>query len=150
MEPTTIVTDLSDLQRFVENLVGTLSTSQSSNQAVVLTLSGDLGAGKTALVQLLGKTLGVTETIVSPTFVVQKQYETTHDTFSTMIHMDAYRIESPNELQPLHFAQSLIQPSTLICIEWPERIASAITVPHHQVAITVDAADVRHIIYRYG
>jgi tRNA threonylcarbamoyladenosine biosynthesis protein TsaE len=94
--------------------------------ATILTLRGELGAGKTAFVQCLGRRLGVSEQMVSPTFVVMKSYETTDERFATLVHMDAYRIESEAEVLPLHFAELCSSPRTLFCIEWAERIASVL------------------------
>jgi len=106
-------------------LVATLAES-SQSEATVLTLSGNLGAGKTTLVQALACALGVVESVQSPTFVVMKQYRTNNATFTNLVHIDAYRIEDSTELETLHFSALLTQPSTLICIEWPEHIAGAI------------------------
>ena len=93
-----------------------------SDKAVVIALSGDLGTGKTTLVQTIARDLGITEIVTSPTFVILKQYETTDKYFSQLIHLDAYRIEKVEEMQPLGFTTLLKHPNTLICIEWAERI----------------------------
>ena len=53
-----------------------------SDKAVVIALSGDLGTGKTTLVQTIARDLGITEIVTSPTFVIMKQYETTDKYFS--------------------------------------------------------------------
>lgn len=92
------------------------------DKAVVLALSGDLGAGKTTLVQTIARDLGVIEVVTSPTFVIMKQYETSDKYFSKLIHIDAYRIEDVTEMKPLGFENLLKQANTLICIEWAERI----------------------------
>jgi tRNA threonylcarbamoyladenosine biosynthesis protein TsaE len=113
------------------------------NEAVVLALSGDLGAGKTTLVQLLARVLGVTGTVTSPTFVVMKQYDTENETFPQLVHIDAYRIEDIDEMRPLGFTSLLTQPGTLVCIEWAERIAALL--PTHTIAatLTVNCDDTR-------
>ena len=103
--------------------------------AVALALSGDLGAGKTTLVQLLARSLGIPDTVTSPTFVVMKQYETTNEIFTQLVHIDAYRIEDVDEMRPLGFAALLAEPQTLICIEWAERIAALL--PLHTIAATL-------------
>lgn len=95
-------------------------------QAVVIALSGDLGAGKTTLVQYLAKALGVTQTVQSPTFVIMKSYETSHEEFKRLIHMDAYRIKDLSELGPLRFTELLATPQSLFCIEWAEKIHQAL------------------------
>ena len=95
-------------------------------ETVVVALSGDLGAGKTTFVQQLAEILGVTETVTSPTFVIMKSYQTTDVVFEKLVHMDAYRIEDDSELVPLDFSTVLMQPKTLMCIEWAERISASL------------------------
>jgi tRNA threonylcarbamoyladenosine biosynthesis protein TsaE len=107
--------------------------------SIVLALSGDLGAGKTTFVQALGRQLGIVEDITSPTFTIMKGYETTDDTFSQLVHIDAYRIEDESELGPLRFSEIITQPNTLICIEWAELIKGAL--PWNLVQLTLSIKD---------
>ena len=108
--------------------------------ATILGLQGELGAGKTTLVQAMAKQLGVKDTVVSPTFVIAKYYQTIDTRFGTLVHIDAYRIESPDELGPLNFDVLLSTPNTLIIIEWPERIRGALPSHTHffQIGHTAD------------
>src|ERR1035437_464305 len=73
-----------------------------NNKAKVVALSGDLGAGKTTLTQELAKLLGVKENVVSPTFIIMKIYKINsskyNSHFKQLVHIDAYRLESPAEL----------------------------------------------------
>ena len=103
--------------------------------AAVLGLSGDLGAGKTTFVQHLARALGVTESVTSPTFVIMKSYATTDPQWQQLVHIDAYRIESVDELAVLGFATLLQQNNTIICIEWAERVASLL--PPHTKTLTI-------------
>jgi tRNA threonylcarbamoyladenosine biosynthesis protein TsaE len=105
----------------VENLL-----KQDLKIATIVALKGDLGAGKTTLVQAIGDLLEVDEVITSPTFNIIKQYPTKHSVFQSLVHIDAYRIDSLNELGPLQFSTLISQVNTLVCIEWPERIEAAI------------------------
>lgn len=99
---------------------------ENLSHATVVGLSGDLGAGKTTFVQQLALELGVKDRVQSPTFTILKLYQTSHPKFKQLIHMDAYRIESLSELEPLRFTELLNMPETLFCIEWPEKIAEAL------------------------
>ncbi|HEY0964582.1 MAG TPA: tRNA (adenosine(37)-N6)-threonylcarbamoyltransferase complex ATPase subunit type 1 TsaE [Candidatus Paceibacterota bacterium] len=128
-----------DLPSFAGELLRELKTTLPSEGALVVALHGDLGAGKTTLVQTLGARLGITEAITSPTFTIMKHYETTDDVFTTLIHMDAYRIESLTELGPLRFADMLREPHTLVCIEWGEKIQEAL--PASLIHVTLSAVD---------
>jgi tRNA threonylcarbamoyladenosine biosynthesis protein TsaE len=131
------ITDTTDLAIAAEALLNRAQKMlvESPDEAVVLALTGDLGAGKTTLVQLMARVLGVTDTVTSPTFVVMKQYETTNETFTQLVHIDAYRIEDIDEMRPLGFTALLAQPGTLMCIEWAERIETLL--PPHTIAVTV-------------
>jgi len=118
-----------------------MHTSERSNgvSATVLALSGNLGAGKTTLVQYMAEALGVTEVITSPTFVVMKRYHATHPVFLELIHIDAYRIEQEEEMVVLGFLQWLKNPQALICIEWPEKISGLI--PSNSISASLEVVD---------
>lgn len=105
-----------------------MAGEESAEGAVVLGLSGDLGAGKTTFTQTLARILGVQEVVTSPTFVIQKQYVTEHPTFSLLVHIDAYRIEDPEELVVLGFKELLKRDRTLVVIEWAERVQPLIPI----------------------
>ncbi len=77
-----------------------------------ITLSGDLGAGKTTLTKSIGKAIGVTKTINSPTFTILKIY---HGNFP-LYHIDAYRLEGIS--QDLGF-EEMIDGDGVCIIEWP-------------------------------
>lgn len=118
------ITSLEELETLAQEILKTLPAAREG--ATVLGLLGDLGAGKTTFVQALARHLGVTEAVTSPTYLIMRGYETTHERFTHLIHMDAYRIESLAELTPLRFAEVLAVPQTLIVIEWVERVAAAL------------------------
>jgi tRNA threonylcarbamoyladenosine biosynthesis protein TsaE len=99
-----------------------LSMLDNGSTATIVGLSGDLGAGKTTLVKAIAKELGITETITSPTFVIAKYYDTKDARFTKLIHIDAYRIEDPKELEVLGWDSIKKEPNTLVVIEWPEKV----------------------------
>jgi tRNA threonylcarbamoyladenosine biosynthesis protein TsaE len=109
---------------------------------VVLALTGDLGAGKTAFVKAVAKELGITEHITSPTFVIMKMYETpvTNESgFKRLVHIDAYRLESAHELEVLGWNELLADPDALIAIEWPEKVPG--TIPNNAHHFTFEHID---------
>jgi tRNA threonylcarbamoyladenosine biosynthesis protein TsaE len=104
---------------------------------LVITLSGDLGVGKTTFVQTLARILGVSEVVTSPTFTIMKQYDLPEGgQLSKLVHIDAYRIDDPAEMVPLRGSEIFTDAASVICIEWPERIAAVI--PFVTYAITID------------
>ena len=98
--------------------------------ATIVGLYGELGAGKTTFMKYLAEALGIKEIIQSPTFVIMKSFNLSFSqSFNTLIHIDAYRIESTKEMINLGWNEIIADPKNLICIEWPERIAE-IMPPH--------------------
>jgi tRNA threonylcarbamoyladenosine biosynthesis protein TsaE len=118
------------------------------NNIRVITLQGDLGVGKTALTKELAKLLDIPQEITSPTFMVMKSYEIpAHPNFKTLTHIDAYRIESDDEMRVLRFQEIVDDTSKLICIEWPEKIASILPEPRYEVTLTLTSDGTRDITY---
>ncbi len=96
---------------------------KSAKSATVLALYGDLGSGKTAFTKALAKKLGVTETVVSPTFVIEKIYKLPPGKpFRHLIHIDTYRLDSAEELRVLGWDEIADEPENLIVVEWPDRV----------------------------
>lgn len=115
---------LKETETLAVKVLDNLKKNNGGKSRVVLCLYGNLGAGKTAFTQILGKLLGVKETMQSPTFLIQKSYQTKDSNFKKLVHIDAYRIEDPKEMITLGFKETLEDPSSLVVIEWPEKIKS--------------------------
>lgn len=91
--------------------------------ATVVGLSGDLGSGKTTFTKLFAHALGVDEKVVSPTYIIAKFYDIPKmGAWKKLIHIDAYRIENPEEVRALRWEGMLADPHNLLLVEWPERI----------------------------
>jgi tRNA threonylcarbamoyladenosine biosynthesis protein TsaE len=101
--------------------------------ATVVTLSGDLGAGKTTFTQGLAHALGVEETVASPTFILEKRYLLSGQRWKQLIHIDAYRLNGTQELKALEWEGIVGDAGNLILLEWPERIPGA--VPESAISI---------------
>jgi tRNA threonylcarbamoyladenosine biosynthesis protein TsaE len=104
--------------------------------ATLVTLSGDLGAGKTTFTQALARELGVEETVASPTFVIEKVYRLKGQRWQRLIHIDAYRLRFAKELRVLGWEQLLADPGDLIVLEWPEKVPELI--PDDAVKVRID------------
>lgn len=113
--------------------------------ATVIALHGDLGAGKTTFVQELAKIWGVIEPVTSPTFVLQKKYELTGAPFRTLVHMDVYRLDDPSEVRVLHWEELVHDSSSIVCVEWAERIKSELPEEVLNIYIEWDGEDERTI-----
>jgi len=140
--------DLEALQSEAARFTATLSPSQEN--ATLITLSGELGAGKTSFTQGVARTLGVTDAITSPTFVLEKIYELPEATslgFTRLVHIDAYRLEGKNALTPLGFNELVQDAKNLILLEWPERVGDALPKATHQIHLSVGEGNTRDISY---
>ena len=110
-----------------------LASLQQRDEATVVGLYGNLGAGKTAFTQAVARELGITEPTTSPTFVIEKLYETTHPVFKRLIHIDAYRLDAGRELQALDFEKLVENRNNLILIEWPENVKEILPENHLKI-----------------
>lgn len=120
------INDLENLEQVITTFYEDLVSYYKKNlpeKAVIIALSGDLGAGKTTTTQILAKLLGISETVQSPTFVIKKAYTTTHPLFKKLIHIDAYRLADDPSLAVLRLDEDFLDPTVCIAVEWPEMIA---------------------------
>ncbi len=109
-----------DLGKFAEEFFKTISPSLG--HATVIGLSGELGSGKTTFVKAVARMLGIDESVLSPTFVIAKFYTLSPRAFwRTLVHVDAYRLEGPDELRSLKWSDLMKDERNLILIEWPEQ-----------------------------
>jgi tRNA threonylcarbamoyladenosine biosynthesis protein TsaE len=135
---------LEELQEEARRFAAGLSPAQ--DHATLVTLSGELGAGKTSFTQGMAQALGISETITSPTFVLEKSYALEDRPFARMIHIDAYRLEGEKSLTPLGFEDLYADPASLIVLEWPELVASQLPKADHALTFSV-AGDGRELAY---
>ena len=91
----------------------------------LVTLTGNLGAGKSYLARAFLKKLGVTDAIPSPTYTLSETYPINQKL--TVSHMDLYRLEDPQELELIGFRDILDDQGLLI--EWPERAGPLLPTP---------------------
>jgi tRNA threonylcarbamoyladenosine biosynthesis protein TsaE len=125
-----------------------LRVLEMNPEAHVIALKGDLGAGKTAFTKALARVLGVHEQVTSPTFVIMKSYDTSlYERFTKLTHIDAYRIESEDELRVLGFETLLGDPERLVVIEWPERLPGLIPEDALTLSMTIGEGGERIISY---
>ena len=106
-----------------------------------LALHGDLGAGKTTFVQGLAHGFGIVEPVTSPTFTI---FTLHRKTVGMLVHLDAYRLDDPRQIETLMLDDFLVSPWCL-AVEWPEKIAAWLpdTALHLALGITDDG---RHTI----
>ena len=116
--------DLNQIDAIAESLVATFEHN-------IILLKGDLGAGKTTLVNAIAKQLGSNEEVSSPTFGIVNELNIAN---TTAFHMDLYRIENSDELQQFGFDE-YVHNGDYCFIEWPEIAMTSITQPHHTIKL---------------
>ncbi|HEY4521829.1 MAG TPA: tRNA (adenosine(37)-N6)-threonylcarbamoyltransferase complex ATPase subunit type 1 TsaE [Candidatus Paceibacterota bacterium] len=87
---------------------------------VVISLEGDLGAGKTTFTQGFAEGLGIKEKIQSPTFVILKIYDIPKSK-KNLIHVDAYRLQT-KDFKVLGWKEFIKNPQNIILVEWGNKI----------------------------
>jgi len=85
---------------------------------LVVTLAGELGAGKTTLAQAICRGFGVTDEVTSPTYALVHEYAAPN---GRVFHLDLYRLKHEDELTNLGWDDLLTADDALMLIEWPER-----------------------------
>ena len=118
-----------------------LQQCSGSAEPPILLLQGDLGAGKTCLVQGIAAGLGIEEAITSPTFALAQHYGgQVAGRITALVHLDLYRLEQPAAADEL-FAQEeedALLLGALLAVEWPGRLSCR---PEGAWLVTLQLAD---------
>jgi tRNA threonylcarbamoyladenosine biosynthesis protein TsaE len=93
---------------------------KESNGRFLWCLYGEMGAGKTTLIQGICKALGITQEITSPTFSLVNEYQTASR--KTIYHFDFYRIKSIDEVYDIGY-EDYFYSNNICLIEWPSNIS---------------------------
>jgi tRNA threonylcarbamoyladenosine biosynthesis protein TsaE len=107
----------------------------------ILCLYGDLGGGKTTFVQGLAKGLGISQRIISPTFVLVREHDIQNGKF---YHIDLYRLESRGQIKEIGLEEILNDKNGIVAIEWAERLGDLL--PKKRLEIRFRQEDASHII----
>ncbi len=106
----------------------------------VICLYGNLGAGKTTLVQGIARGLGIKKRVISPTFVLMRQY-------NHLYHIDLYRLETVEDTTALGLEELWSDPANILLIEWPEKIQQLLPKDHWEIKLTSIGENEREISY---
>ena len=122
------IKSLDTIDRAAENFLDAMG------EVNIVAFSGEMGAGKTTLIQALCRRLGVSSEVNSPTFSLVNQYFT--ESGQSIFHFDLYRIEDPAELFDMGYEEYFFS-GDLCFIEWPEKASHLIPDEALRVAIKV-------------
>jgi tRNA threonylcarbamoyladenosine biosynthesis protein TsaE len=137
-----------ELPEFVRNIRSILKLLPPSKRATIIALRGGLGSGKTTFVQELARDFGVHGPIQSPTYVLMKSYPLPDNRtgaglkrrFKKIVHIDAYRLNDPQEFSVLKPEEFLSDPEALVLVEWPENLAGVLPEPDVTLTFSADGA----------
>jgi L-threonylcarbamoyladenylate synthase len=93
-------------------------------RAVIFALEGEMGVGKTQFTKGLGKAMGVSDEVISPTFILESEYDTEKER-AALIHIDTWRMQKPEELLELGFNKRILD-KKMLAIEWAEKVSNVI------------------------
>lgn len=112
-------------------------------------LQGEIGAGKTTLVQAFARQLGITEPVTSPTFSLINEYRSPQEGQSAPVvlyHLDLYRLKTLSEALDLDI-EELLSNEAYCFIEWPELIEELLTDDLIVIKILVEQDSMRKILF---
>jgi tRNA threonylcarbamoyladenosine biosynthesis protein TsaE len=126
MKKEVIIHDLKEMEGLAQKL------GKHVFPGFLLCLEGDLGAGKTTFTKFFGKSMGIEDTINSPTFTIMKVYENDLDLY----HMDVYRLHGIGEDYDL---EEYIYGDGVCVIEWYKNIINSL--PQEKLIFTINILD---------
>lgn len=122
-----------------KNIDDTIRAAQDLAKRVkagdVIALYGHLGAGKTVFVKALASSLGIKDTITSPTFVLMKVYSLPKGPVQNFVHVDCYRLDKPEDLSDIGLGDYLGQRDSIVVIEWADKIKN---LPADSIRVDID------------
>ena len=110
---------------------------RAAQPPLLFAMSGDLGAGKTTLVQAMCRGMGVRDEVTSPTYALVHEYAGAH---FVVYHLDLYRLSNPLELTNLGW-DDIISAHAIVLVEWPDRAGDRLPPDAVPIELEHDPAD---------
>jgi len=100
-----------------------LTQKDLAGKALIIGLTGELGAGKTTFIKSFMRELGIRNKITSPTFIILRRFKLPKGgNYKNIFHIDAYRLSKEKELSEIGIDKEMKNPENIILIEWADRI----------------------------
>ncbi len=124
-----------ETQTSAAQLADTLIHSDTTQYPLVICLYGNLGSGKTTFTQGFAKGLGVTERVISPTFLFMREYDL--PSRKRLFHLDAYHMPSADKA--FHLQELFQDPQAIVLVEWADKITNQL--PRQRIDIFFDTEE---------
>lgn len=137
-----ITNNFEETQKIGERFAKTLESERT------IALYGELGSGKTTFVQGLAEGLGIKQRIISPTFILARQYKlkaqsskrkTKTQNSKLFYHVDLYRVNNEGEIKGLGVEEMISDPQNIVAIEWAEKMKNLL--PKDRIDIYFEYVD---------
>ncbi len=110
----------------------------SLKQPSVITLQGELGAGKTTFTQGFARGLGIKQKIISPTFIIMRKYDidvkSKKNNIEDFYHVDLYRLENERNIAGTGLLEVINDNKSIVVIEWAEKMGNLL--PEKRIDVT--------------
>jgi len=124
MERQYLTKNVSETRRLGKVLAEEILKIKPKEHALVVSMVGELGSGKTAFSQGFAMGLGVRQRTLSPTFIIARRYpiQTPRIFFKYFYHIDCYRLKKADEISATGFEDLVSRPENIVLIEWADKI----------------------------
>lgn len=126
--------------------------NKAKNQALVISLEGNLGSGKTEFLKGVAKSLSLKDRIFSPTFLIMKSYSFSskktflaNTQYKTLWHLDCYRLTKANDAKALGLEEIIKDAQNIIFIEWGNKIKKFLPQRHIVLKFKILKKDKRQL-----
>ncbi|MCJ7827694.1 tRNA (adenosine(37)-N6)-threonylcarbamoyltransferase complex ATPase subunit type 1 TsaE [Patescibacteria group bacterium] len=114
----------------------------------VFCLNGELGSGKTVFAQGLARGVGLEERVLSPTFILMREYDLNRPGLTRFYHLDFYRLERKEEVISLGLEEIFADLGAVVVIEWADKIKVVLPARRTEVSLKVGEDERREIKVR--
>lgn len=134
--------------RETQKLAGVILEAAAAEGINMVSVQGELGAGKTTLIQGLGKELGIRQNLPSPTFIIMRSYKLAMGPWRQLDHLDLYRMDSDKEIRSVNLREIWTDKANLVVIEWAERIKQGLPKKYLAVEMKIRGEQDREVRLR--
>lgn len=114
-----------------------------------LCLYGNLGSGKTTFVRGLINYFLPSLRILSPTFIIVRQYHIRDGIIKNILHVDLYRLTTERQIEDIGITEYLNQPDTIVAVEWAQKLKNLLPAKRIDIRFQIKTSSERIITVKY-